>query len=985
MDFSSLRQAGLRHLERMIGDRWSDFNPHDPGITILEQLCYALTDLGYRISHGLPDLLAEAGADPYESLYSAAQILTTQPVTVRDLRTLLVDVEGVRNAWVEPLWHDPVEEQEIALHYVPRRDEIRHGEAPAGSESLRLKGLYRVLIENADPARLSAATLRSRVASRLHANRGLCEDFAEIRVLEPQWVRVQARVEIAPVDDVERVLAALLEGLARHISPPLTFGGEEQLAAARRVTAERPDAAERQDAAEGSQKSTAAAKTVDELFDGPLLNHGFLAPEALSQAQRRTVLKTSDLIQIMMDVPGVRAVRTLSLSAEGEAQAWSLRLDPTRAPALDLAGSQIQLECQRIKAGGVDLGRGGAAQNHRPASSSPKPRPEAKASRAASRPLDLTPPAGRDRRVGHYDSIQRQFPAVYGIGELGLPTSAPAKRKAQARQLEAYLMFFDQLLANTFAQLAHVGDLFSFHDEPLETAFSASLEDPALGLDALFVEPPAVRAEHLRRITRGPQGSSLEHKNRLLSHLLARFSEPFADYALVLFESMIGDADSPELGGVERVAEKLARDKQAFLRRYPRVSGARGTAHNGLQPSAALHRGWPAQPRVAEVSGLEERVRLKLGFISEVGEDLVLVEHILLRPGPHDQIQEVPLLAAPVGKDPYSLQLSFALPESPERFRNLHFRRFIEQTLRDETPVHLVPYVHWLSPSAWGELCCVHREWLRRRSEVLHADYGGSESVATGPNADSLRETIHLRAIRDRLLDLLGIGETFPLQDAVVREVPATAECDGPQIDRGRQTDRILVWPGPADVRYELCNPVGIRTLAASRNLPGHTAGLPPSPLPERGREVGREHERPGPALGRIRAIKLDTGREAYLHQGVDLDLVPAASASTRGGIGERQLGVSLAVGTSLETPVTHSRQRTELVVATDPLGLSHSPGLERLRLGVDFVIGADPFDPRRRPGVGQMRVEVDWVISGGTWDGGLGHAWLEVDLTVAG
>ena len=51
MDYAFLRQEGIRHLERMAGQLWTDFNVHDPGITILEQVCYAITDLGYRIAY----------------------------------------------------------------------------------------------------------------------------------------------------------------------------------------------------------------------------------------------------------------------------------------------------------------------------------------------------------------------------------------------------------------------------------------------------------------------------------------------------------------------------------------------------------------------------------------------------------------------------------------------------------------------------------------------------------------------------------------------------------------------------------------------------------------------------------------------------------------------------------------------------------------------------------------------------------------------
>ena len=37
---------------------WTDHNVHDPGITTLEMLGYALTDLGYRASFPIQDLLA---------------------------------------------------------------------------------------------------------------------------------------------------------------------------------------------------------------------------------------------------------------------------------------------------------------------------------------------------------------------------------------------------------------------------------------------------------------------------------------------------------------------------------------------------------------------------------------------------------------------------------------------------------------------------------------------------------------------------------------------------------------------------------------------------------------------------------------------------------------------------------------------------------------------------------------------------------------
>ena len=59
-----------------------------------------------------------------------------------------------------------------------------------------------------------------------------------------------------------------------------------------------------------------------------------------------------------------------------------------------------------------------------------------------------------------------------------------AQRKAQAKQLRAYLVFYEQLLINYVNQLAHVKDLFSLSqnvfidgwDIPIPTYFSGFME-----------------------------------------------------------------------------------------------------------------------------------------------------------------------------------------------------------------------------------------------------------------------------------------------------------------------------------------------------------------------------------------------------------------------------------------------------------------------------------------------------------------------------
>src|SRR6185503_14221894 len=50
LDYALLRKNGIDYITALGSDFWTDFNIHDPGITLLEALCYALTDLAYRTS-----------------------------------------------------------------------------------------------------------------------------------------------------------------------------------------------------------------------------------------------------------------------------------------------------------------------------------------------------------------------------------------------------------------------------------------------------------------------------------------------------------------------------------------------------------------------------------------------------------------------------------------------------------------------------------------------------------------------------------------------------------------------------------------------------------------------------------------------------------------------------------------------------------------------------------------------------------------------
>ncbi|MEM6722860.1 MAG: hypothetical protein AAF598_02420, partial [Bacteroidota bacterium] len=75
-DYGFLREEGLKYIEALAHQLWTDFNSHDPGITMLEAISFAITDLGYRTSFDIKDILAPLpGEDPLpQALFTPREI-----------------------------------------------------------------------------------------------------------------------------------------------------------------------------------------------------------------------------------------------------------------------------------------------------------------------------------------------------------------------------------------------------------------------------------------------------------------------------------------------------------------------------------------------------------------------------------------------------------------------------------------------------------------------------------------------------------------------------------------------------------------------------------------------------------------------------------------------------------------------------------------------------------------------------------------------
>ncbi len=553
LDYVFLKETGTTIIQELAGQIWTDYNEHDPGVTTLEQLCYALTELSYRAELPLPDLLTDTRSgwiDPHrQALFIPRRIFPCNPVTVADYRKLIVDrVPEVCNVWLAP---------------------TRDNDCPDGVE-----GLYDIRLNvpgingcSTDPD-LQPAQIIDRVRRVYSRHRGLCEDVASILILESLPTTVFADVTLNATGAADVVLADLFFRTGLLLAPevhrrPLKSLLDEGL-------------------------------PPDEIFNGPLLRNGFISTDQLMP--RATSIPVLEIIRVIANTAGVASARNVSVQVQGTPVLYVPEGPPIPVPENALL--RLNTTPDRNGAFSIRLFRNGVECRPDPTRVL---RELERLEADYRRTYDLMPqyeesfavPRGKVRDLKRYSSIQNQFPNVYGVGSFGLPGDVSDRRHGQAKQFKGYLLVFEQLLADFFAQLAHTRELYSIRRDLRKTYFFQSLV-PSVP-DVL----PLLKDDYLaglRRIIRG-QDPWVERRNRFLDFLLALYAERFTPSAMA--EPTCEDAPGSGTG------EKLIRAKLDFLHRLVESTNRRGRGFDYLAP-----------PLPRNIAGLQIKSRIQLDFES---------------------------------------------------------------------------------------------------------------------------------------------------------------------------------------------------------------------------------------------------------------------------------------------------------------------------------------------------------------------------------
>lgn len=149
--YSRLQQQSLKMLQALSGDYWTDFNEHDPGVTIMDILNYNLLELHYQTGFDFQQYLTPPARDELDfssvGLLPANELFSPSVVSPHDYENLIgTRVKGVKQCEVRIL---------------------------SGNR-------YRIYIEVDDEQQ--APRLISEVENLYHSHRNLCENLEAVLV-----------------------------------------------------------------------------------------------------------------------------------------------------------------------------------------------------------------------------------------------------------------------------------------------------------------------------------------------------------------------------------------------------------------------------------------------------------------------------------------------------------------------------------------------------------------------------------------------------------------------------------------------------------------------------------------------------------------------------------------------------------------------------------------------------------------------------------
>ncbi|WP_298507609.1 hypothetical protein [uncultured Kordia sp.] len=416
LDFKALKAEAFAYIQEHSGMEWTNLNSSDPGVTILEQLLYAFTELGYCGNFSMKDILTQKSGDLTvdNQFYLPQNILTTSPITIDDYVKYVIDqIANVKNVLIQPTT--------LAFPFVSGVYEVY---------LLLNPNSYENATTDDDITTINQAN-ETETFYLLNSCRNVSELFLKPQTLIGKEYIISGKLAIASGYDLHTILPEIMQSITDYIFPDVVQTGYDRL----KVEGEK----------------------TNDIFNGPTLDNGWISTGSIQP--KKDTIQAFEITKLIQGVEGVQSISGVSFT-HNSTTSDTATCENNEILKFNFSESFVTNTNFQISTEGKDLNASlntsllDELANMQQASS--------QINEVASVQMAPKLPTGKYRDITSYYSIQHTFPEAYAVGLNATNDNTPAYQMAQSRQLKGYLSLFDQMLSNQFAQLANIDKLFSF-------------------------------------------------------------------------------------------------------------------------------------------------------------------------------------------------------------------------------------------------------------------------------------------------------------------------------------------------------------------------------------------------------------------------------------------------------------------------------------------------------------------------------------------
>lgn len=521
LNYDELLQQGIELIQQFSGNQWSDYNYHDPGITFLEQICFAITDLGYKTNFPIEDILL-AHTDDFDLensnlLIPPNKIFSSSPLTPIDYRKIIIDQDDtVKNVWVNPI-----------------KDNF-----------FGINGIFDVLVQLKDG--LSDSQIensKSNIENILMENRSIGTDFNSITILKKDIISLSGKIIINSFVLGESVLAEIYSKVESKLNKELKFYDYEELL---------------------------KQNNYENIFSGPLQKKKFIKENELNH--KTNEIYQYEITEIIQSIEGVVSVEDIVVYKNGVKMFNDIiPFNKDCYPSLDKDYYGFTTDKLVFERNETSYEIDAVILNQLYDSISLNEKKTY--SKKFKQKKHISEGRYSKNNIEYYYSIQNELPSLYGLKENEIPSSSNKKRKSQVNQLKGYLFLIEQIMSNYLSQLVNIRNFFSveMNNNTLKTFYNQLPTDIA-DLNKIIGENNDSFFEDLNFSSESKK-MFISRKNKVVDHLLARFGEIYDTSLITKLYNSINDNLSDYEIELKSLYSKLSYSKAIVKLGRNRIKG----------------------------------------------------------------------------------------------------------------------------------------------------------------------------------------------------------------------------------------------------------------------------------------------------------------------------------------------------------------------------------------------------------------------------